>query len=80
MKFLKYCSSTLLLLYAESTTDVILDVIGKKAKGPILVKYCFASKFLVFLPLLITYFVGPIGIFIYWLIRIFFAKKIVLFD
>tara|TARA_B100001123_G_C15109371_1_gene946817 strand:- start:385 stop:858 length:474 start_codon:yes stop_codon:yes gene_type:complete len=40
----------------------------------------YMSKFLVFLPLLITYFVGPIGIFIYWLIRIFFAKKIVLFD
>ena len=38
------------------------------------------SKFLVFFPLLITYFVGPIGIIMYWLIRIFFAKSIKLFD
>ena len=37
------------------------------------------SKTLIFFPLIITYFVGPLGIFIYWLIRIFFAKKIVLF-
>ena len=38
------------------------------------------SKTLIFFPLIITYFVGPLGIFIYWLIRIFFAKRIVLFD
>ena len=38
------------------------------------------SKTIVFFPLLITYFVGPLGIFIYWIIRIFFAKKISLFD
>ena len=40
----------------------------------------YMSKFLIFFPLIITYFIGPIGIFIYWLIRIFFAKKITLFD
>ena len=40
----------------------------------------YMSKVLAFLPLLITYFVGPLGIFVYWLIRIFFAKKIGLFD
>ena len=40
----------------------------------------FISKTLVFFPLIITYFVGPLGISIYWLIRIFFAKKIYLFD
>ena len=38
------------------------------------------SKFLVGFPLLITYFIGPIGIIAYWLIRIFFAKSIKLFD
>ena len=38
------------------------------------------SKFLVVFPLLITYFIGPIGIIVYWLIRIFFAKSIKLFD
>jgi len=38
------------------------------------------SKSFVFLPLVITYFIGPVGIFIYWLIRIFFAKRISLYD
>ena len=38
------------------------------------------SKFLVFFPLLITYFVGPIGLFLYWLIRIFFAKRMSIYD
>ena len=37
-------------------------------------------KILVFIPLVITYFTGPLGILIYWLIRIFFAKRISLYD
>ena len=31
---------------------------------------------LVFLPLLFVYFTGPLGIVLYWLIRIFYAKKL----
>ena len=38
------------------------------------------SKILVFIPLIITYFTGPLGIIIYWIIRIFFAKRISLYD
>ena len=38
------------------------------------------SKILMFFPILITYFIGPLGIFVYWVIRIFYAKKIILFD
>jgi len=38
------------------------------------------SKHLIFIPLLITYFIGPVGIIIYWIIRIFYAKKISLYD
>ena len=38
------------------------------------------SKILIFIPLVITYFTGPLGIFIYWLIRIFYAKRISLYD
>ena len=38
------------------------------------------SKIIVFFPLLLTYFIGPVGIFIYWIIRIFFAKRISLYD
>ena len=38
------------------------------------------SKILMFFPILMTYFIGPLGIFVYWIIRIFYAKKIILFD
>ena len=38
------------------------------------------SKILIFFPLIITYFIGPVGILMYWLIRIFFAKRISLYD
>ena len=38
------------------------------------------NKFLLTIPLLITYLIGPLGLFVYWLIRIFFAKSINLYD
>ncbi len=38
------------------------------------------SKGLVFFPILVTYFIGPMGIFFYWVVRIFFAKRISLYD
>ena len=38
------------------------------------------NKILMFFPLLITYFIGPIGLTIYWIIRIFYAKRINLYD
>ena len=38
------------------------------------------SKYLMFFPLVITYFIGPLGIFIYWIIRMFYAKKISLYE
>ena len=37
-------------------------------------------KFLTFIPLAITYLIGPSGVFIYWIIRIFFSKKITLHE
>ena len=33
-------------------------------------------RFFVIFSLIITYFTGPIGLFIYWFIRIFFSRKI----
>ena len=33
-------------------------------------------RFFVIISLILTYFTGPLGLFIYWFIRIFFAKKI----
>jgi len=38
------------------------------------------NKILVSFPLLITYFIGPIGITFYWFIRIFYTKRISLHD
>ena len=38
------------------------------------------NKILVSIPLIITYFIGPIGLLFYWLIRIFYAKSINLYD
>ena len=37
-------------------------------------------KLLMFFPLIITYFVGPLGIFFYWIIKIFYGKKINLYN
>ena len=37
-------------------------------------------KSLVFIPIVLTYFIGPIGLVIYWFVRIFFSKKIDLYD
>ena len=38
------------------------------------------NKFLLSLPLIIIYLIGPIGLLVYWLIRIFYAKNISLYD
>ena len=38
------------------------------------------NKFFITIPLIITYLIGPIGLFFYWLVRIFYAKKINLYD
>ena len=38
------------------------------------------NKLLVIVPLIITYLIGPLGLFIYWIIRIFHAKSMKLYD
>ena len=38
------------------------------------------NKILVAFPLIITYLIGPLGVLIYWLIRIFYAKSINLYE
>ena len=38
------------------------------------------NKFLMLFPLLITYLIGPIGLTLYWVIRIFYAKRVNLYD
>ena len=38
------------------------------------------NKVLLALPLILTYLTGPIGLFLYWIIRIFYAKRISLYE
>ena len=38
------------------------------------------NKFLMAVPLIVTYLIGPIGLFFYWIIRIFYAKRISLYE
>ena len=38
------------------------------------------SRSLIFLPLILIYFTGPLGLVLYWLIRVFYAKKLGLHD
>ena len=38
------------------------------------------NKVMMAVPLIVTYLIGPIGLFLYWLIRIFYAKSINLYD
>ncbi len=38
------------------------------------------NKVLMAVPLIVTYLIGPIGLLLYWIIRIFYAKRISLYD
>ena len=38
------------------------------------------NKLLLIIPLITTYLIGPIGLFLYWIIRMFYAKSINLYD
>ena len=40
----------------------------------------YVNKILLSVPLITTYLIGPIGLFVYWVIRIFYAKRISLYD
>jgi len=38
------------------------------------------NKVIIAFPIIITYFIGPIGLTFYWIIRIFYAKSVNLYD
>ena len=38
------------------------------------------NKILLIIPLILTYLIGPLGLIVYWLIRMFYAKNISLYD
>jgi len=40
----------------------------------------YINKILLAIPLIVIYLIGPIGLFIYWVIRIFYAKRMNLYE
>ena len=38
------------------------------------------NKVLMAVPLIVTYLIGPLGLILYWIIRIFYAKRISLYE
>ena len=38
------------------------------------------NRFLLIIPLVLTYLIGPLGLLIYWIIRIFYAKRLSLYE
>jgi|TARA_B110000037_G_C17042677_1_gene474357 hypothetical protein len=40
----------------------------------------YINKILLAFPLITTYLIGPIGLFVYWVIRIFYAKRMSLYE
>ena len=38
------------------------------------------NKFVLAFPLILTYLIGPLGILLYWIMRIFYAKSLSLYD
>ena len=38
------------------------------------------NKVLMAVPLIVTYLIGPVGLLLYWIIRIFYAKRISLYE
>ena len=43
-------------------------------------KKYYVNKVLLSLPLILTYLIGPVGIFLYWIIKIFYSKKFNLYE
>ena len=43
-------------------------------------KIFMISRFFVIVALILTYFTGPLGLFLYWVIRLFYSKKINYYD
>ena len=58
-------------------TIAIFDDLEKTREDydKLMMKSSKTNKIVIIFPLLIIYLIGPIGIFIYWLIRIFYAKS-----
>ena len=72
-----FTSNTFLMLFWIHFVSINLFVGGWIVRDS---QRLLIGKILVAVPLVITYLIGPLGIFIYWLIRIFYAKRISLYE
>ena len=72
-----FTSNTFLMLFWIHFVSINLFVGGWIVRDS---QKLLIGKILVAIPLIITYLIGPLGIFIYWLIRIFYAKSINLYE
>ena len=72
-----FTSKTFLILFWIHFVSINLFVGGWIVRDS---QKLLIGKILVAVPLIITYLIGPLGIFIYWLIRIFYAKSINLYE
>ena len=72
-----FTSNTFLMLFWIHFVSINLFVGGWIVRDS---QKLLIGKILVAIPLIITYLIGPLGIFIYWLIRIFYAKSIKLYE
>ena len=72
-----FTSNTFLMLFWIHFVSINLFVGGWIVRDS---QRLLIGKILVAVPLVITYLIGPLGIFVYWLIRIFYAKSINLYE
>ena len=72
-----FTSNTFLILFWIHFVSINLFVGGWIVRDS---QKLLIGKILVAVPLIITYLIGPLGIFVYWLIRIFYAKSINLYE
>ena len=72
-----FSNNSFLIMFWIHFVSINLFVGGWIAKDS---QKLFVNKILLAIPLIVTYFIGPFGLLMYWFIRIFYAKSINLYD
>ena len=72
-----FSNNTFLIMFWIHFVSINLFVGGWMVKDS---QKFLINRVVVSIPLIITYLIGPLGIFIYWIIRIFYAKNINLYE
>ena len=72
-----FSNNTFLIMFWIHFVSINLFVGGWMVKDS---QKFLINRVVMSIPLIITYLIGPLGIFIYWIIRIFYAKNIKLYE